>query len=63
MGSYTSCDEQVHAIQAFQQELAALDANIVAARAEPPAVTTNVEINLTTLYLTLVKTLVCKRIG
>ncbi len=39
MGSYATCDEQLQAIQAFQQELAALDANIVAARAEPPAMT------------------------
>jgi hypothetical protein len=52
VGSYSTCDEQLQAIQAFQQELAALDANIVAAQAVPPAVTTKVEIILTTLRKT-----------
>ena len=49
VGGYTTCDEQLQAMQAFQQELAALDANIQDANAEPPAVTTKIEIILTTL--------------
>jgi hypothetical protein len=52
VSSYTSCDEQLQAVQAFQQELAALDANITAAEAEPPAMTTKVEIVLATLRKT-----------
>ena len=52
MGGYTTCDEQLQAVQAFQQDLAALDANVHAAGATPPATTTKVEIVLVTLRKT-----------
>jgi hypothetical protein len=52
MGGYATCDEQMLAVQAFQQDLAALDANVTAAGATPPATTTKVEIVLATLRKT-----------
>ena len=52
MGGYATCDEQLLAVQAFQQDLAALDANVQAAGAIPPATTTKVEIVLVTLRKT-----------